>query len=701
VQFVATPQDAANITVTGATITWSSSDAAIATVDGTGKVTGVLASPTAVSITATAVAGGITRSAVASILVNVPAINWIDISSSSVSLPPGFQTQLFATARVASGGTIIPATFTFEGVDPAIATVQTVQNTGIVTGVAAPADGTTRPGIRVTATPTGGGAVFSFITHTIFIETPHAASPTIYGVNDEFGDPTPADTANPDDLLIVRPQYTLSYNESHGTPNWVSYELDARQIVPGQDRCNCFTADPILPADKQIFTSDYTNGGFDRGHMTRSFDRTAGNTDNAATFYLTNIVPQMADLNQGVWAQFENALGDSATLGGRAVYIITGPLYSHSHGLTTLKGEGKVAIPDSTWKVALIGPRTGGVPFTRGNITDWSDLPGYTVLAVNMPNVAGVRNDPWSKYLTTVDKIEAATGFNFLSLLPTMFQDAVEAGDHPPVGRFGFSGTLLEGSPVSFDASASTDPDLGGADLGRPEALGYAWDFGGGTGSGVTTSQTFGRSGTYSVMLTVTDAFGWPSTVAHSVTIANVAPVVGTLAGADLIATETYAAVGSFADPGDESWTATVDYGDGSGAQALPLSGKSFALSHTYADTGTFTVTVTVMDDASGVGTRTATVRVESSAAALGDLAQAIGDLQGGGEISRGEATAFRASLEAAARQLARGDATAVRGELGAFINKVNAAVQAGRLSADAGQTLIALAQRVLGTLGA
>ena len=61
---------------------------------------------------------------------------------------------------------------------------------------------------------------------------------------------------------------------------------------------------------------------------------------------------------------------------------------------------------------------------------------------------------------------------------------------------------------------------------------------------------------------------GWPSTVTHSVTIANVAPVVGSLAGADLIATETYAATGSFADPGDESWSATVDYGDGSGAQA-------------------------------------------------------------------------------------------------------------------------------------
>ena len=700
VQFVATPVDSAGLTVGSAEVTWSSSDPSVASVDGTGKVTGVVVSPIPVTITATAVQGSLTRTAQAALQVNAPAINWIDISSSSVSFPPGFQTQLFATARVASGGTIIPATFTFEAVDPAIATVQTVQNTGIVTGVAAPADGTTRPGFRVTATPIGGGTAFSFVTHTIFIERPAPADPSIYAVNDEFGDPTPAGDADPNDLKIVRPQYTLSYNESHGTPNWVSYELDARQIVPGQDRCNCFTAEPNLPADKQIFTSDYTGGGFDRGHMARSFDRTAGNTDNAATFYLANIVPQMADLNQGVWAQFENALGDSATNGGRAVYIITGPLYSRSHGLSFLKGEGKVAIPDSTWKIALIGPRTGGQPFTHGSITSWSDLPGYTVLAVNMPNVAGVRNDPWTKYLTTVDKIEASTGFDFLSLLPVMFQDAVEAGDHPPVADFAVSGTLLEGSPVSFDASASTDPDLGRADLGRVEGLGYAWDLAGEAGNGVTTSRVFGRSGSYTVSLTVSDAFGWPSTVSQNVTIANVAPMVAPVAGADLIATESYSAAGSFADPGDETWSATVDYGDGSGVAPLVLTGKAFALSHTYTDTGTFTVTVRVSDDAGGTGTTTTIVRVESPAAALQTLGGNIDALLAHGDISRGEANAFHATLDAGARQLARGDLTAARGALGAFVNQVNAAMQSGRLSAEAGQALILLAERILATLG-
>jgi DNA/RNA endonuclease G (NUC1) len=621
IQLTATPQDANNQTVSTAVVTWLSSDVSIATVDQTGKVAGVAANPNPVTITATAVDNGITKSATAQVTVAAAAIGFIDVSSSSTSFPPGFQTQLFATARVSSGGTIIPATFTFEAVDPQIATIATVQGTGIVTAVAAPADGTTRPGFRITATPIGGGTPFSFVTHVIFIETPVSAPTSIYAKNDEFGDPTPAGLATPNDLLIVRPQYTISYNESRGTPNWVSYELDSRQIVSGQDRCNCFSADQLLPLDKQILTSDYTNGGFDRGHMARSADRTVANVDNATTFFLTNIVPQMADLNQGVWAQFENTLGDSATKGGRAVYIITGPLFSKSHGLTFLKNEGKVAIPDSTWKVALIGPRNGGVPFTHGSIQTWDNLAGVTVLAVNMPNVAGVRNDPWQKYLTTVDKIEAATGFDFLSLIPLAFQDALEAGDQPPVAQFSVSGTLNEGAAITFDGSASTDPDLGRTDLGRTEALTYTWHFSDGSqASGKVVTKSFADNGNYTATLVVSDAFGWEKAATHPVTVANVAPTVS-LNGTtplDILSGESVGVSGSFTDPGsDAPWHSLLDWGNGTTVPGTSsTSGASITGSQTYLATGTYTVALTVTDKDGAAGSHAVTVNVGRRAVA-------------------------------------------------------------------------------------
>ena len=68
---------------------------------------------------------------------------------------------------------------------------------------------------------------------------------------------------------------------------------------------------------------------------------------------------------------------------------------------------------------------------------------------------------------------------------------------------------------------------------------------------------------------------------------------------------------GSFADPGADTWTATVDYGDGSGVQPLALNpDKSFALAHTYAAVGGYTATVTVRDDDGGVGTASVSVTV-------------------------------------------------------------------------------------------
>ncbi|MFC1925721.1 choice-of-anchor C family protein, partial [Chloroflexota bacterium] len=72
---------------------------------------------------------------------------------------------------------------------------------------------------------------------------------------------------------------------------------------------------------------------------------------------------------------------------------------------------------------------------------------------------------------------------------------------------------------------------------------------------------------------------------------------------------------GSFTDPGADTWTATVNYGDGTGEQPLSLNAdKTFSLSHVYADNGTYTVAVTVTDDDGGVGTDTLTVTVNNVA---------------------------------------------------------------------------------------
>jgi PKD repeat protein len=247
------------------------------------------------------------------------------------------------------------------------------------------------------------------------------------------------------------------------------------------------------------------------------------------------------------------------------------------------------------------------------------------VIAVKMPNLTtpgvpqssvGIRNVPWQNFQVTVHQLEQETGYDFLSKLPRQIQILVETGDRAPVAATDGPYTGMEGSAVTLDGGASSDPD--------GDALTYAWDFGdGSTGTGARPSHTYADNGNYIVTLTVTDAHGAEATATTAVTVFNVAPAVAAFAGGSILAHQTYSASGSFADPGADSWTATVDYGDGAGAQALALDGQAFSLSHAYAAAGTYTVTVTVTDDDGASSSKTASVTVTNVAPSVNAFAGA------------------------------------------------------------------------------
>ena len=57
-------------------------------------------------------------------------------------------------------------------------------------------------------------------------------------------------------------------------------------------------------------------------------------------------------------------------------------------------------------------------------------------------------------------------------------------------------------------------------------------------------------------------------------TVINVAPTVAAGSDATIDKGGTFTRTGSFTDPGTDSWTATVDYGDGSGEQPLVLNAE-------------------------------------------------------------------------------------------------------------------------------
>lgn len=230
-----------------------------------------------------------------------------------------------------------------------------------------------------------------------------------------------ADVANELNYLMTKPQYILSYHRTNGRPNWVSWHLDTTWLgsAPRQDD---FRADTSLPAGwYQVLETDFSGSGFDRGHHTPSADRTSSIPDNSATFFMTNMMAQAPDNNQGPWEQLESY---SRTLvnAGNELYIITGGTGTggtgSNGGVTMTVANGHVTVPAFTWKVIIVLP-VGDNDVARVN-------KNTRTIAVIMPNVQGIRTNDWRIYRVSVDTVEALTGFNFFSNVSVMTQNVIE-----------------------------------------------------------------------------------------------------------------------------------------------------------------------------------------------------------------------------------------------------------------------------------
>jgi endonuclease G len=581
-------------------------------------------------------------------------------------IPVGYTKPAFPTARNAAGQTVTDAVYTWASSDPSVAAVDSL---GYIYGLSV---GT------ATITATTNGVSGSSTMQVLEADAPNSA---VYRNHVEFG--TPAAPG----ILLAKTQYVSSYSETRGGPNWVSWNINATQFGAAP-RCDCFSADQTLPAGvDRVVDFNYRNGGYDRGHMVQSESRTASLQENASTFLLTNILPQAGENNQGPWSQFENYLNDLARNNGKEIYVVAGGEYTSNPA--TLKGEGKVQVPSWTWKVAVVMDGGEGLDDVHGT----ADV---QVLAIRMPNdtstARGIRNTPWQTFQTTVDDIEARTGYDLLDALPNVIERIVESNDRAPVAATDGPYVGIEGSAVTLDASSSSDPD--------GDALTYEWSFGDGSeGTGARPTHTYADNGNYQVRVIATDPYGAADTATTTVTVMNAAPVVAAFAGGSLLQGETYASSGTFSDAGEDSWTATVDYGDGGGAHPLALSGSGFSLSHTYAAAGTFTVTVRVTDDDGAEGVRTATVAVQSPAGAIGGLSAAVDALVADGTLNNGNGNALNAKLRAAAASLERGQGQTAVNQLNAFVNQVDAFAASGRLSAAPAVALKAAAQRIIASI--
>lgn len=232
-----------------------------------------------------------------------------------------------------------------------------------------------------------------------------------------LGNPSNAIATDPNNYLMVKPQYALSYNRDKGIPNWVSWQLN-KSWIGGVDRSNDFRPDSELPDSwYQVRGKEYRGSGYDRGHVVPSGDRTNNEKNNSATFLMTNMVPQSPDNNRDYWRELEEYSRDLVEQGNE-LYIIAG-----GYGENGKIGNGKISVPARLYKIVVVTNLKTGINSINNSTK---------VIAIDTSNTDG--NGDWEDFITTVDKIEAKTGYDFLSNIDKSVQDVIESKRYSLVG---------------------------------------------------------------------------------------------------------------------------------------------------------------------------------------------------------------------------------------------------------------------------
>ncbi len=247
---------------------------------------------------------------------------------------------------------------------------------------------------------------------------------------------TPRDATPQDEYLIERSQFTLSFNHFRNSANWVAWTVKPSDFgVMNRYEDQFFHEDRLPSGWFEVDHWDYVNSGYDRGHMARAEERTGSMIDHLMTFKMSNVLPQVHELNVGPWYGFEKYCQNLVVNEGFDLFMYAGGIYDDAcrtdqepegnYPASTCKTIGKskyaekrVAVPKELFKIVVRVPHGGTLKDVE---TD------TRVTAIILKNDVSAAAADWPKFITSVDEIEKRTGYDFLTRLVPEIEDSVEA----------------------------------------------------------------------------------------------------------------------------------------------------------------------------------------------------------------------------------------------------------------------------------
>lgn len=208
-------------------------------------------------------------------------------------------------------------------------------------------------------------------------------------------------------IMLEKTGYVSYFNYDRNNPDWVAWELTDAEAKGNLNRKGfSFVPDEDLPMVHRVTTYDYKESGYDRGHMCPAGDMKWSVDAMHDCFYMSNICPQVPELNQRSWERLESACRRWASKLG-SIYIVCGPIYKKKTpeyiGL-----DHRVAVPDAFFKVvvSLKKEKEKGIAFYYENTEE---------------------NQPMETAVRSIDQIEKITKLDFFSELPDDVENKIEA----------------------------------------------------------------------------------------------------------------------------------------------------------------------------------------------------------------------------------------------------------------------------------
>ncbi len=138
----------------------------------------------------------------------------------------------------------------------------------------------------------------------------------------------------------------ICYDYTYKSAKYVSYTLDGKQVnsLNISDRPS-FYIEPQIPSGYEVSSNDYTNSGYDRGHLAPDASFDYNQDDLKTTYSMANIIPQDHTVNGTLWTKAEQYARDMAVEYGE-VDVLNGVVFDNNPDYI----GGEIAISIGFWK---------------------------------------------------------------------------------------------------------------------------------------------------------------------------------------------------------------------------------------------------------------------------------------------------------------------------------------------------------------